>query len=115
MRSISMAAVVFCFFVTSSVSAFADETIKFKAKVRNGIKVDISVDVLNNPNQDCEKRDECEDGETVFAIHGIAHTGNTYRPFADALFNSVNGGQIDRVILFNAPNRGGSGLPKGSA
>lgn len=53
-------------------------------------------------------------GGTVLAIHGFAHTGETWRPFADALFTDPFTRFFTcRVVAIDLPGHGRSSLPAG--
>lgn len=100
-------AAVAAFVVGGLSSAHANDfpqSFDFKAKLGHGVHVNIQVDVLTNPDPGCH-------GKTVLCVHGLGHTGNSFRPFANALFAGTN--NIERVILLNLPGRGGSGYPFG--
>jgi pimeloyl-ACP methyl ester carboxylesterase len=51
-------------------------------------------------------------GETVLAVHGLAGTGFTFRPLADAIFaDRTLKTKIARVVAIDMPWHGDSGLP----
>jgi pimeloyl-ACP methyl ester carboxylesterase len=55
-------------------------------------------------------------GGTVLAIHGFAHTSQTWRPFADALFTDPFTRLFTcRVVAIDLPGHGRSSLPAGVA
>jgi len=55
-------------------------------------------------------------GGTVLAIHGFAHTGETWGPFADALFaDNLTRYFTCRVVAIDLPGHGRSTLPSGVA
>ncbi len=90
----------------TAMKAQADSTRKFRVLVKQGSSVEIQTDVLDNPIPG--------PGKTVLMVHGLAHTGNSFRPLANELFNhSPSSGRIKRILLLNMPNRGGSGIPQG--
>ncbi len=72
-----------------------------------GVEVDINVEMFVNEGAPCRSR-------TFFAVHGFAHTAETWKPFAEALFdNNPTGSVVCRVAAINLPRRGGSSLPRG--
>ncbi|ETW93981.1 MAG: hypothetical protein ETSY1_36865 [Candidatus Entotheonella factor] len=74
-------------------------------ELRPGVEVDIHVRVFVNEDAPCQSR-------TFFAVHGFAHTANTWRPLAEALFdNNPTGPVVCRVAAINLPGRGNSTLP----
>ncbi len=84
----------------------ADSTKMFRALVGPGTYVDVQTDVLDNPTPG--------PGRTILMVHGLVHTGNSFRPLANELFcHPPAGGRIKRILLLNMPGRGGSGLPYG--
>ncbi|MEJ2110547.1 MAG: hypothetical protein P8Z37_11680 [Acidobacteriota bacterium] len=51
-------------------------------------------------------------GKTILAIHGMVHTGNTWAPFVEALFeDNPTGCKVSQVVALDMPGRGGSGGP----
>ncbi|WP_089934553.1 alpha/beta hydrolase [Candidatus Entotheonella palauensis] len=74
-------------------------------ELRPGVEVDIHVKVFVNEDAPCQSR-------TFFAVHGFAHTANTWKPLAEALFdNNPTGPVVCRVAAINLPGRGNSTLP----
>lgn len=90
----------------TAMKAQADSSKIFRTLIRPGVNVDVQTDVLDNPTPG--------PGRTVLMVHGLVHTGNSFRPLANELFcHPPAGGRIKRVLLLNMPGRGGSGLPYG--
>jgi pimeloyl-ACP methyl ester carboxylesterase len=90
----------------ASPSADFDLTIP-SVELRPGVTADIVVNVYVNENFPCRFR-------TLFAVHGLAHTGATWKPFAEALFESSDTiVPVCRVVAINLPGRGGSSIPDG--
>jgi pimeloyl-ACP methyl ester carboxylesterase len=74
-----------------------------------GVTIDINVNVYVNENAT-----NWADHGKIFAIEGMAHTANCWKPFAEELF--LNGNQANHFNEFYAidmPGRGGSGVPEG--
>ena len=66
--------------------------------------VDIQIDNFENPRKNSGNK-------TLLAVHGLAHTGATFEPLANELFEKTGRDKIDRVLALNFPGRNGSGLP----
>jgi pimeloyl-ACP methyl ester carboxylesterase len=76
---------------------------------RTGVTIDINVNVYVNENAV-----NWVDQGKVFAIEGMAHTANCWKPFAEELFlNGPQGLSINEFYAIDMPGRGGSGLPNG--
>ena len=74
-------------------------------ELRPGVTCDIQLKVFVNENKSLF-------GETIFAVHGYTHTANTWKPFAEALFDKkLIRRDISRIVAIDMPGRGGSGLP----
>jgi pimeloyl-ACP methyl ester carboxylesterase len=72
------------------------------------VYVQIHTDTLSNTNPGYG-------GVVVLTVHGLAHTGNSFVPGAQQLFDHPpTGTRVKKVINLNLPNRGGSGLPFGN-
>ena len=71
---------------------------------RGGGIVDIQIDNFENPRKNGGNK-------TLLAVHGLAHTGATFKPLAKELFKKTGRDKIDRVLALNFPGRNGSGLP----
>jgi pimeloyl-ACP methyl ester carboxylesterase len=80
-------------------------------EVEPGVTIDINVNVYVNENAIHPNYN----GGRVFAIHGMSHTANTWKPFSEALFETdVLGYNINQVYAIDLPGRGGSGIPEGN-
>jgi pimeloyl-ACP methyl ester carboxylesterase len=66
--------------------------------------VDIQINNYENPSKN-------DGNKTLFAVHGLAHTGATFELLANELFKKTGSDKIDRVLALNFPGRNGSGLP----
>lgn len=76
--------------------------------LRPGVTSDIHATVYVNPHF-------CWGG-TVLAIHGFAHTGATWEPFADAMFTDpLTRHGACRIVAVDLPGHGRSSLPTGIA
>ena len=62
------------------------------------IQVDIQIDNFENPNKNGGNK-------TLLAVHGLAHTGATFKPLANELFDKTGSDKIDRVLALNFPGR----------
>lgn len=78
--------------------------------LRPGVTVDLHVHVYVNEARPCE-------GQTLFAVHGFAHTSTAWGPLAEALFagEPSEAGVVCQVVAVDLPGRGGSSLPTGLA
>jgi len=76
--------------------------------LRPGVTADVHVHVFVNEARPCV-------GQTLFAVHGFAHTSAAWRPLAEALFAGApdDVGVVCRVAAVDLPGRGGSSLPSG--
>lgn len=76
--------------------------------LRPGVTVDVHVQVFVDENRPCQ-------GQTVFAVHGFAHTSAAWGPLAEALFAGApsDAGVVCRVAAVDLPGRGGSPPPDG--
>lgn len=85
----------------------ADYSLVFdNVTLRDRVKADIEVKVFVDERKGCR--------ETLFAIHGLAHTASTFGPFAQAMFDDNSQvTQACRVAAINLPARGRSSLPTG--
>ncbi|MFZ4403658.1 MAG: alpha/beta hydrolase [Pseudobdellovibrionaceae bacterium] len=73
-------------------------------------RVDIQVQITRNPN--CNSS---SGGETIFAQHGMAHSGETWNAFAEQMYKDDTACKVRQIVKMNLPGRGGSGLVKGSS
>lgn len=92
----------------ASAAGDSDYAITFgDVTLRSGVTVDISATVYVNEGHRCR-------GNTLMAVHGFAHTGATWGPLAEALFDSDTlRPKICRIVAIDLPGRGSSGLPDG--
>jgi pimeloyl-ACP methyl ester carboxylesterase len=76
--------------------------------LRPGVVVDVHVQVYVDETRPCR-------GQSLFAVHGFAHTSAAWGPLAEALFAAEPGaaGVVCRVAAVDLPGRGGSSLPTG--
>lgn len=74
-----------------------------------GVTIDININVYVNENA----TNWANHGK-IFAIEGMAHTANCWKPFAEKLFERSNPElEINEFFAIDMPGRGGSGLPEG--
>ncbi len=74
-----------------------------------GVTIDINVNVYVNENA----TNWANHGK-IFAIEGMAHTANCWKPFAEELFLSAPpSAHINEFYAIDMPGRGGSGFPQG--
>lgn len=75
-----------------------------------GVTIDINVDVFVNENAQ-----SWDNTGKIFAIEGMAHTANCWKPLAEQLFSNTDPAmEINEFYAINLPGRGGSGLPVGN-
>lgn len=95
-----------CMFFAQVAFAITENIIVKDVELRPNVEVDIHVRVFVNGQSRCRR--------TIFAVHDFAHTAETWKPFADALFNDNSSGPVVcRVAAINLPGRGDSTLPSG--
>jgi len=87
-------------------SALADEVIRIPVVLRPGVTADVAVHVVVNPNAS-------PSGLDVLIVHGLAQTGATFRPLANALFSEPLGNKVARVLIAELPGHGASDPPVG--
>ena len=74
-----------------------------------GVTIDINVNVYVNENAH-----NWADHGKIFAVEGMAHTANCWKPFAEELFLRTDPQlEINEFYAIDMPGRGGSGLPQG--
>lgn len=74
-----------------------------------GVTIDINVNVFVNENA----TNWANHGK-IFAVEGMAHTANCWKPFAEELFlNGPQSAQLNEFYAIDMPGKGGSGLPEG--
>lgn len=112
-RIVAMLAVLFIAAVTPVAADdhfFAYDLIFPDVYLQPGVTADINVLVLKNKDHRCRR------GKTLFAVHGLANTANTWKPLAQELFSDNPIGQeVCSILAINLPGRGYSSLPKGEA
>lgn len=76
--------------------------------LRPGVTADVHLQVYVDENRPCR-------GQTLFAVHGFAHTSAAWGPLAETLFAAAPGeaGVVCRVAAVDLPGRGGSPPPTG--
>jgi pimeloyl-ACP methyl ester carboxylesterase len=73
-----------------------------------GITIDINVNAYVNENAAGN-----DDAGKIYAIEGMAHTANCWKPLAEELFAETDPAlEINEFFAIDMPGRGGSGLPK---
>lgn len=70
-------------------------------ELHDGVTADIHLKVFVNEMNPSS-------GEIIFAVPGGMHTANTYKPFAEALFNDESGRKVSMVIAIDMPGHGKS-------
>jgi len=70
-------------------------------ELHDGVTADIHLKVFVNEINPSS-------GEIIFAVPGAMHTANTYKPFAEALFNDESGRKVSMVIAIDMPGHGKS-------
>lgn len=74
-----------------------------------GVTININVNVYVNENAEI-----WANHGKIFAIEGMAHTANCWKPFAEELFaNGPQGAHLNEFYAIDMPGRGGSGFPQG--
>lgn len=74
-----------------------------------GVTIDINVNVYVNENAH-----NWADHGKIFAIEGMAHTANCWKPLAEELFLRPDPQlEVNEFYAIDMPGRGGSGLPEG--
>lgn len=110
-----MKRLVFMFvFVSMCIASysFACDQMDFSLTLSNvefrpGVTSDIYLKVFVN-----EKRPIL--GRTVFAIAGFAHTAETWKPFAEAVFEKDDRlFPVSKIVAIDFPGQGGSSIPEG--
>jgi enterochelin esterase-like enzyme len=78
-------------------------------EIQPGVTIDINVNVFVNENAQ-----SWSNTGKIFAIEGMAHTAQCWKPLAEQLFSSTDPAmEINEIYAINLPGRGGSGLPQG--
>jgi len=99
-----------CFLFAAVAQPSQDYTILIgDIEIQPGVTVDINVNVFVNENAQ-----SWSNTGKIFAIEGMAHTAQCWRPLAEALFENTDPAmEINEFYAINLPGRGGSGLPQG--
>lgn len=103
-------AFVLCFAFSVSAQTSMDYNILIEdLEFQPGVTIDINVNVYVNENAV-----NWNDHGKIFAVEGMIHTANCWKPFAEELFlNGPQGAHINEFFAIDMPGRGGSGLPEG--
>lgn len=79
----------------------------FSVTMRAGVTATIRAEILENT--------DAPSGSTALFVHGLAHTGNTWKPLAASIFSDATlGSTVHRAVLLNLPGRNGSSYPSGA-
>ncbi len=100
----TLAALVMLAYATHAYARSKDVPSLVSVSLPGGGIVDIQIDNFENPNKNGGNK-------TLLAVHGLAHTGATFEPLANEIFEKTGRDKIDRVLALNFPGRNGSGLP----
>ncbi|MDI1482313.1 alpha/beta hydrolase [Polyangium sp. y55x31] len=100
-----LSTVTLLFALPASADPPGEQVLSLPVELSPGVTADIAAQVLVNP-------DHPNGGRTFVMLHGLAHTGNTFRPLADAVF-ADNKLDARRVVLLDLPGHGESPLPQG--
>jgi pimeloyl-ACP methyl ester carboxylesterase len=102
--TLTLAALVTLAYATHAYPRSKDVPSLVSVSLPGGGIVDIQIDHFENPRKNGGNK-------TLFAVHGLAHTGATFRRLANEVFKKTGSDKIDRVLALNFPGRNGSGLP----
>jgi pimeloyl-ACP methyl ester carboxylesterase len=92
--------------VESSAASLRESSLEFEVSVRGTGRATIHATVYTNESAWL--------GETILAVHGLAETGKTFGPLAEALFEDrALRRRIKRVIAIDLVGRGESSFPEG--
>ena len=100
----TLAALVMLAYATHGYANSKDVPSHVTVSLPAGEIVDIQIDNFENPNKNGGNK-------TLLAVHGLAHTGATFKPLANELFDKTGSDKIGRVLALNFPGRRESGLP----
>jgi pimeloyl-ACP methyl ester carboxylesterase len=100
----TLAALVTLAYATQAYARSKDVPSRVSVSLPGGGIVDIHIDNFENPRKNSGNK-------TLLAVHGLAHTGATFKPLANEIFEKTGRDKIDRVLALNFPGRNGSGLP----
>ncbi|MCP4135758.1 MAG: alpha/beta fold hydrolase [bacterium] len=109
-------------FAVQAQAGISTEKLYFDITVSPGVTIETGVQIMkktshhgrhghhrhNRHNRHNRK------GSTLFMIHGMSHTAETYKPMAERILNGSMKKSVSRIILIDMPGRGESGLPYGS-
>lgn len=101
---------VLCYAISAGAQTSMDYNILIEdLEFQPGVTIDINVNVYVNENAV-----NWNDHGKIFAVEGMIHTANCWKPFAESLFeNGPQGVHINEFFAIDMPGRGGSGLPEG--
>jgi pimeloyl-ACP methyl ester carboxylesterase len=103
-NTVTLAALVLLAFPTPVYARAREVPSVVSVSLPGGGTVDIRLDNFENPLKSAGNK-------TLLAVHGLAHTGATFRPLANELFKRKDRNQIGRVLAINFPGRNGSEFP----
>ena len=108
-KSIFATALMLCVALFISAQTSMDYNILIEdIEFQPGVTIDINVNVYVNENA----TNWANHGK-IFAIEGMAHTANCFKPLAEELFLYPPQMEINEFYAIDMPGRGGSGLPEG--
>jgi pimeloyl-ACP methyl ester carboxylesterase len=102
--TLTLAALIMLAYATHAYGQSKDVPPIVTVSLPGGGMVDIQINNYENPSKN-------DGNKTLFAVHGLAHTGATFELLANELFKKNGSDKIDRVLALNFPGRNGSGLP----
>jgi pimeloyl-ACP methyl ester carboxylesterase len=102
--TLALAALIMLAYATHAYGQSKDVPPIVTVSLPGGGMVDIQINNYENPSKN-------DGNKTLFAVHGLAHTGATFELLANELFKKNGSDKIDRVLALNFPGRNGSGLP----
>ena len=102
--TLTLAALVMLVYATHAYGQSKDVPSIVTVSLPGGGMVDIRINNYENPSKN-------DGNKTLFAVHGLAHTGATFELLANEVFKKTGSDKIDRVLALNFPGRNGSGLP----
>ncbi|MDB4303628.1 alpha/beta fold hydrolase [Desulfosarcina sp.] len=109
-KTIVATALLLCTVLFMNAQTSMDYTIMIPdIEFQPGVTIDINVNVYVNENA----TNWANHGK-IFAIEGMAHSANCFKPLAEELFlNGPQGAHLNEFFAIDMPGRGGSGLPVG--
>ena len=84
----------------------AHAQINVPVTLRPGVTADLAVQVIENPKA-------TPASISMVIVPGLAQTGATFVPLAQALFRADIGNKVGRVLVMDLPGHGASSLPSG--